>query len=109
MSMTTELQAVESSPPGQTLTSTVASFIAATDARRLPADVLEAMKWLLLDGVANTIAGADNGIARLQADLFETWGGSPQASVLGTRLRTSTPNAAYLNAAFANILDFDDT
>jgi 2-methylcitrate dehydratase PrpD len=92
-----------------TVTDSMAKFIAGLDPRSLPTAILDSAKWLLLDGVANTIAGADNAIARAQLDLFTSWGGAPQATVLGTGERIPAPHAAYLNASLANLLDFDDT
>jgi 2-methylcitrate dehydratase PrpD len=75
----------------------------------IPAPVLAALTPLLLDGLANIIAGGGNAPARLQHDLIEELGGHPQATVLSTGRRTSLPWVAYLNAACANLLDFDDT
>lgn len=90
-------------------TGAFAEFIAGLRFDDLPADVVEHAGWLVLDGIANIIAGSATDIARRQLDLFAGWGGNPQATVLGTGTRLTVPMAAYLNAAQANLLDFDDT
>ncbi len=90
-------------------TARVAEYIATARFEDLPTEVVAAAKWLILDGVANAIGGVALTPGRLQLELFEEFGGAPQATVLATGRRLPVTSAACLNAAFANLLDFDDT
>lgn len=76
---------------------------------RIPPEVLEKAKELILDSVACMLGG----LGRVQGEtvlrLFGGMGGKPQAHVYGTPKRLPLLNAVYVNAYLCSVLDFDDT
>jgi len=87
----------------------VADFISSLRYEVLPAHVVDVLKRLIMDGVANIVAGGALAPGRLQTELFTGFGGNPEATVLATGRRLPLPHATYLNSTHANLLDFDDT
>jgi 2-methylcitrate dehydratase PrpD len=90
-------------------TGELAGFISSTTFDRLDRTVVEYVKRLILDGVANAIAGSRTAPARAQRDVVDDLGSGQGARVLGTGERMSVPAATYVNASCSNMLDFDDT
>ncbi len=78
---------------------------------RLPPEVIDISKQVVLDGVAVTLAGATEplGIGRIATEYVKEQGGAPEATVAGGRFKTSATNAAFANGCMAHALDFDNT
>lgn len=89
-------------------TAAVAQQVAAIRAGRLPAEVAERARHVLLDWMGVTIAGSAEPSARIAQRVAAAEGGAPLASVVGTRLRTSPQQAALANGVAAHALDYDD-
>lgn len=87
----------------------LSNYIAGTLDRELPADVLARVKLHVLDTFAAMISGSRLKPGILAARYVETLGGTPQATVVGTRFLTSTVNAALANAMAAHADETDDT
>ena len=87
----------------------MASFISQARWSDIPEPARHRLLVLLLDGLANVIAGGDNEPSRIQHEALLETGGTPEATVLWSGARTTVKNAAFLNASAANMLDFDDT
>lgn len=90
-------------------TGALAGFISATRFDRLAEPVVEYVKRLVLDGVANAIAGSHTEPARNQRCVVDDLGSGQAARILGTGERMSLLAATFINASSANMLDFDDT
>ena len=73
----------------------------------LPQPVVHAAKRFLLDSLACAVAGWRTDKGRIAAETITSLGGAPQARVLGSKLKTSTANAAFANAELMNGLDYD--
>ncbi|MBW2370566.1 MAG: MmgE/PrpD family protein, partial [Deltaproteobacteria bacterium] len=71
-------------------------------------NVIEAVKWLILDSVGNAIGGYVLKPGREIADFYEAMGGVEEATVLATGKKLPLLNAVYINSFLANVLDFDD-
>ncbi len=96
------------------VTARIAEWIAGARLAHVPADVVEAARRAVLDHVACAIGGAALTPGRMLAETFTEFGGAPQATVWATLggdapLRLPLPSAVYLNSAFSNLLDFDDS
>jgi 2-methylcitrate dehydratase PrpD len=101
--------ATPTEPRSGSPTQALCRYLASTRFDRIPAEVVEGAKQLVLDSLANAIGGSALAPGREIVALFAELGGAPQATVLATGARTSVPMAAYVNSALANVLDFDDT
>jgi 2-methylcitrate dehydratase PrpD len=89
-------------------TAAVAEQVTAVRADRLPPEVAERTRHVLLDWLGVTIAGSAEPSARIAQRVAAGEGGAPLASVLGTGLRTGPQQAALANGVAAHALDYDD-
>jgi len=90
------------------ITARLARFIVNTSFESLPPDVLTAAKRAWLDTIGVTLAGRDEDGSKIALAYAEQSGGKPEATVLGSSLKTSAALAALVNGAWGHALDFDD-
>jgi 2-methylcitrate dehydratase PrpD len=95
-----------SNPP---LASQLATWVAALTFDDLPADVVETSKLRLLDVVGLTLAGSGTPFGRSVRLGMGSMGSRGPCHVLGTGEPLGMGAAAYVNAALAQALEFDDT
>jgi 2-methylcitrate dehydratase PrpD len=91
------------------ISDTIAGFAAAIRWKDIPDSVRHEGKRALLNFVASCLAGAHAPAIRLMAEHAAEDGASGPASLFGRNRKTGTQTAAWINAASANVLDFDDT
>lgn len=92
------------------LAKTLSDFATRTDIPSIPAHVLEAARWHLIDTIGVCLASARPGegshaVARKLAD---TWAGDEGARVIGFGVRCRTDQSALLNGLLAQALEMDD-
>jgi 2-methylcitrate dehydratase PrpD len=87
----------------------LSEYIAGALARTLPDGVVEKACHHILDTLAAMVSGAELKPGRLAISYAEAQGGTPEASVVGTRLRTSAVNAALANGMLAHADETDDS
>jgi 2-methylcitrate dehydratase PrpD len=90
-------------------TASLARYISETKFSDLPGPVVRKAKRCILDSIGCAIGGYASLQGHALADLMVGLGGKPDATILGSGLRVSMPNAALVNTYMANILDYDDT
>lgn len=90
-------------------TEVVADFVSKTDFSSKPKEAHDRAKLALLDCLGVAIAGARFPSSLILLDFIREIGGAPQATVVGTELRTSLPDAALSNGMLASALLYDDT
>jgi 2-methylcitrate dehydratase PrpD len=90
-----------------TLEQVVAGFVAAPPA--LPEAVRAAGRRALLNMVGTAIGGSGEAAIDRLIEFSSRFGGAATASLIGRQERTDMLWAADINAAAANIFDFDDT
>ena len=88
-------------------TEDLARFITETQYDDLPAEVVEAAKIGILDGVANLLAGSTQPVAQIVSAYTLELGGTPVASVIGHGFKTNPLNAAFANGVSGHCLDFE--
>lgn len=95
----------------RTLTERFIDCIFGVRFERLPAEIVDISRQVVLDGIAVTIAGATEplGIGRIVTAYVRGQGGTPEASIIGGGFKTSATNAAFANGCMAHALDFDNT
>ena len=85
------------------------SFIAGSRWEDLPEDVRHQAKRSLLNCFATAFSGCRDDAVELSLASLTEFGASGTASVIGRTERVDPLTAAFLNAAAANVHDFDDT
>jgi 2-methylcitrate dehydratase PrpD len=98
----------ERTPPSADLTGRVARYMAAARQQALPADVVREAKHRILDTIAAMISGARLKPGEMAIRFARAQGGTPEASIVTTDIRTSVINAALVNAMFAHADETDD-
>jgi 2-methylcitrate dehydratase PrpD len=90
------------------VTGRLARYMAAARDRDLPAQVVQDAKHRILDTFAAMVSGAELPPGHAAIRYIRTQGGTAEASVLTTNLRTSAVNAALANGMFAHADETDD-
>lgn len=93
---------------GSDITEELASYMAAVNTQKLPDAVIGACKTHILDTFAAMVSGSRLRPGMMGAAYVESLGGTPQASVIGTRLQTNVVEAAFANAMCAHSDETDD-
>ena len=101
-------QAGSRASAGADVTGRLARYMLAAPGRTLPPPVVRDAKQRILDTLAAMISGAvlPPGLAAIK--YVRAQGGTPEASVLTTDIRTTAVNAALANAMFAHADETDD-
>lgn len=92
----------------QTPTRSLARYAATIRYEELPAEVIEMARRCLVDWLGIAIAGSRQPLSPILRATIDQLGGHPQATVVGLGTRTSTAQAALVNATFAHSIDYDD-
>ena len=91
------------------VTERLANFVVATRWSDLPNEVAHQAKRSLLNFFAVALTGCRNETFEIALGALSAFSGGEQATLIGRRERIDALNAAFLNAAGANVLDFCDT
>lgn len=89
-------------------TERMARFIAEARLEEMPEVVITAAKTAILDTVGVMAAAVGEPVASSIVRYVSAAGGPPDATVVGSALKTSTSLAALANGALGHALDFDD-
>jgi len=87
----------------------LSEYIASALARTLPDAVVEKARHHILDTLAAMVSGTELKPGRLAIGYAQAQGGTPEASVVGTRLRVAAVNAALANGMLAHADETDDS
>ena len=87
----------------------ISSWIGNTTYEDLPQEAVEAAKRATLDTLGVALAGATQPVGRIVLDYTREAGGTPEAGVFASGVKTSVANAAFANGVLAHATDFDDT
>jgi 2-methylcitrate dehydratase PrpD len=91
------------------VTERLANFVTETRWNNLPNDVAYQAKRSLVNFFAVALTGCRNETIEIALASLASFSGGKQATLIGRRERIDALNAAFLNAAAANVLDFCDT
>jgi 2-methylcitrate dehydratase PrpD len=75
----------------------------------LPKSVREKARLTLLDYLGTSLLAAQERPACILREVVRELGGTPEASVIGDKLRTNAPWAALINGALGHMCELDDT
>ena len=88
-------------------TENIARFIAGTRYEDIPRPVLDATRTIILDGIANLLAGSQQHEIAHVHRYVQRLGGRPECTVVGADFRTNALMAAFANAAAMHVLDYE--
>jgi 2-methylcitrate dehydratase PrpD len=95
------------SSPGD-VTGRLARYMVAARDRDLPSDVVREAKHRILDTLGAIVSGARMKPGEAAIAFVRTQGGTPEASVITTDIRTTAINAALANGMFGHADETDD-
>ncbi|MGZ8202559.1 MAG: MmgE/PrpD family protein, partial [Burkholderiales bacterium] len=87
----------------------LSGYIATALKRKLPAEVEERAKLHLVDTFASMLSGSRQRPGQRAIAYVKPLGGTREAGVIGTRIVTTTLNAALANGTFGHADESDDT
>jgi 2-methylcitrate dehydratase PrpD len=90
------------------LTARVARYMAGARQQKLPDEVARETRHRILDTIAAMVSGARLKPGEMAIRYARTQGGTPEASVLTTNIRTTAINAALVNGMFGHADETDD-
>jgi 2-methylcitrate dehydratase PrpD len=91
------------------ITRQLADFVAGSHWRDIPADVRREGVRGLINYVGCALGGCSDEAMGLATGVLSPSFGAPQAGLIGRGERCDALNAAFLNGASANVLEYDDT
>lgn len=91
------------------VTQTVAEFVAGSTWEDLPQDVRHAAKRSLLNFFATALEGTHDSAVETALETLREFAGKGEVTLIGRAERADALTAAFINAAAANVHDFDDT
>jgi 2-methylcitrate dehydratase PrpD len=90
------------------ITRPLAEFIHGTDFKDMPDHVVRKAKECFLDWLGVTLAGTTDPAAAIITRYCQSFGGRPEASIIGSNVRTDCASASLANGVIGHALDFDD-
>ena len=101
-------RAPQQKPAAADLTGQLARYMVGARGRELPAKLLQDTKHHILDTIAAMISGSRLKPGEMAIRYIKAQGGTAEASVLTTSLKTTAVNAALANGMFAHADETDD-
>ena len=90
------------------VTDTLARFVAHADFSSLSEKVLGNAKMHILDTLGTALVGVTTDTAAIAFDYCQRVGRNDEATIWGTRQKSSAPMAAFANGLLGHAIDFDD-
>ncbi len=91
----------------QPTTSILADFITKIKFTDLPKKMVEETKILLLDSIGCALAGLNTEKGRIALLYAKKFDSKPEATIMGSKQKVSSPMAAFVNGELLNALDYD--
>jgi 2-methylcitrate dehydratase PrpD len=92
-----------------TISQRLAVFAESVSFSTLPNEVIASIRDRILDTTGLCLGAVPLETSGMALRVARSWGGSPEATVVGSRHRLSAAGAAFVNGVLAHSLDFDDT
>jgi len=90
-------------------TEKMATFFFNTKYEDIPKNVVKLTKRYFLDWLSAAIGGYGDLGGKIITKFVQNMGGTPEARLIGSGIRTSSVNAALVNGTLGHIIDFDDS
>ncbi len=89
-------------------TEKIAKWIVETSYEDIPPEVIEVAKQSCFDCLGVMLAGSVQPVGQIVQKYITEQGGSPEATLLGSGMRSSLSNTALANGTMGHALDYDD-
>ena len=89
-------------------TAQLAEWISGLEYGRIPAEVVERMKWLTLDSIGCGLFGSTRPWCKMAAEAICAMDTNPGATVWGSSRTCSSPHAALVNGTYVQGYELDD-
>ena len=89
------------------VTEALVKFTSGITFKKLPANVVHETKRILLDIIGCALGAVDLDKGRISVDLAKDLAGKPEATILGSRDKVASTNAAFANAELMHAMDYD--
>lgn len=86
----------------------MARFAHDLDFDNIPPDAIHEARRFLLDSIGCALLATRNSSMHAMHRFIDKLGGTPEATVIGSGLRTNAPNAALMNCLLTRALDYND-
>lgn len=93
----------------ETLLQRFSRFAADVTYESLPLAVITSLKERTLDTIGLCLAATPLETSQMALNLAVSWGGTPEATTIGSPHRLPAPSAGFVNGTLAHSLDYDDT
>lgn len=93
----------------QTIAERLAQFSYDLSYDDIPPEVVDKAKRLILDTLGVSLGSTRIDFGKSALDLVAGWGGAPEATLIGRRIRVPAHNAALCNGILGHGQDYDDT
>jgi 2-methylcitrate dehydratase PrpD len=90
------------------ITRNLAEFVHETRFKDMPEPVIQKAKECFLDWMGVTLAGTTDPAAAVIMRYCQSFGGRPEAGIIGSNIRTDCASASLANGVIGHALDFDD-
>ncbi len=94
--------------PTPSISRTMAEFAAGLKLGDAPAAAIKEAKRFLLDSIGCAFGGYGSPDMQIAHAYTEALGGTPEATIIGSGLRTNTVNATLMNSLLIRALDYND-
>ena len=84
------------------ITRTLAEYLTGLEYDDIPADAVELLKIFTLEAVGHMVNAHAQPVSKMLVNYARELGAAPQASVIGSDLKTSVAEAAYVNGSLAH-------
>ena len=91
------------------ITEQLSTYFVNTTYDDIPDQVVQLAKRYVKDWLASAIGGYGDSAGKVMVKFANDTGGTPEARILGSGLKTSLPNATLVNGTLGHLLDFDDS
>ena len=93
----------------KTIAERFAEFSASISYEAIPPAVVEKTKELILDTVGISISSSRMDFGRAVLEMVVRWGGARESSLVGSKTKIPSQNAAFANGVLGHGQDYDDT
>lgn len=90
------------------ITEKMAEFALSLGYKDIPASVLREARRFMLDSVGCALASSKNDDMQSAHRYIEKLGGAPDATIIGSGMKTNAANAALMNALLIRAMDYND-
>lgn len=87
---------------------TLADYVAGLEYASLPLEVVKMAKALVIDTIGVVFPATKRPVGKMIIELVNELGGKPEASVVGSNMKTSPVNAALANGTMAHDMELDE-